>query len=97
MDLHLIVPAFIGERSKLLSGCNRASQTTTHISANRHSARRWGRSAIMGKEADDILNDPYRLTHASSDSMDFDVADVAISILHFLQHLGDSSPDLTIH
>jgi len=51
----------------------------------------------MRKETNNILNHSNWFAYASSDSMDFDVADVAISMLHFLQHLGNSGPDLTIH
>jgi hypothetical protein len=50
----------------------------------------------MRKETDDILDDSHRFSDLTSDPGDFLVADVAIAMLHVLQHLGDACSNLSV-
>jgi hypothetical protein len=51
----------------------------------------------MGEKTHNILDHSDRLADLPSDSMNIAIVNKTLSVLHVLQHFGDSSSDLTLN
>jgi hypothetical protein len=81
---------------KLFSNLDRASQPTTHVSANGNMATWRCRAAEMGKEPYHILNNTNWFTYLVRDAIDVRFLDASMLVLSLSKHLGDACPNLAI-